>query len=126
MSCTGYVAPFLPEGPEREEALGLIRLGIKFRNQHSGRKRGFLFNYVKRLAAKDGVTSFGALVGELELEAARRNLYGERASPVEKVDRVWGLVTLHLPGKGEVRRTFHTLENIFSKVRTANTPMPGK
>ena len=102
----------LPAGPERDEILGLIRLGAHFKAQQVGKRPGLLARLVLDCARRAGPPySFAQLLDELALEAARRALHGEQASPVEKVDRVWQLATIHLPKHGGVPVPFKTLQN---------------
>ena len=41
----------MPDCPERDELLGLVRIGVAFQAQHCGRKAGFLRNYVEAIVA---------------------------------------------------------------------------
>jgi hypothetical protein len=54
---------------------------------------------------------------ELELEAARRELAGEKASPIEKVDRIWEVLTYHDPKKGRMQMPFGTLRNQLTQAK---------
>ena len=99
------------------ELLHLARLGAKFAEQHRGRRPGFLHRELVRVAAGRRLT-FDELLCELELDAARRALYG--AGPFEKIDRVWGLVTLHDPRKGRRQVAFGTVRNLLTKIRKAD------
>lgn len=101
------------------ELYELAELGRKFRAQQSrGRRPGFLRQHVAELVkrARSPMT-FEALLQELELEAALRESDGERASPVEKVDRIWGLLTIHVPSKGRRQIPFGTLRNTLTQSR---------
>lgn len=104
---------YVPAGPRRDELLALVRIGIKFERQHHvGKRPGCLAQMVLDCARRAGPPfSFAQLLDQLELEAARRELDGEQASPVERVDRIWELVTVHLPGQGRVQKPFKTLQN---------------
>lgn len=132
MSAIGYLVDNLPDGPERDELLELVRIGMRFRNQHIGRRPGPLAQLVQACARRAGQPySFEQLLEELERDAARRALYGETASPVEKVDRVWQLATIHLAKRGRVQVPFGTLRNhlttakkIFSPERFTPTAKP--
>jgi hypothetical protein len=113
---TGRLYSLLPEGPERDELLGFARMGVLWKRQHVGRRPGFLQNYVQGVVDRLGVKpTFPELLDELELEAARRNLHGERASPIEQVNRVWELITFHDPKKGRLQRTYKTFANKLAK-----------
>jgi hypothetical protein len=116
MNLTHYVETTLPPSPEREEILTLVRLGLSFqRQQNIGKKPGFLKNYLlKLLSAIEGPITFDRLLQELELEAARRNMYGEKASPIEKVDRVWQLVSYYHPRTGRQQIPFKSIRNKLS------------
>lgn len=111
-TATGTAAHYIPAGPKRDELLGLVRIGIKFKQQHAGKRPGCLAHLVLDCARRGGPPySFEQLLDELELEAARRELDGEGASPVEKIDRVWQLATVHTPARGRVQVPFATLRN---------------
>ncbi|MGE4124470.1 MAG: hypothetical protein AB7E59_04300 [Pusillimonas sp.] len=102
-----------------EEIYELAELGRKFRaQQRKGRRPGFLRQHVTSIIKRSQPNiSFERLLQELELEAARRESDGERASPVEKVDRIWGLLTIHHPSKGRTQIPFETLRNTLTKSR---------
>jgi len=112
-TATGLLVRYIPAGPKRDELMELVRIGSKFeRQQHIGKRPGCLAQLVLDCAGRTGPPySFAQLLDQLELEAARRELDGERASPIEKVDRIWQLVTVHLPGQGRVQKPFKTLQN---------------
>ena len=112
-TATGLLVRYVPAGPKRDELLALVRIGIKFGpQQRIGKRPGCLAQLVLDCARRAGPTySFAQLLDQLELEAARRELHGEQASPVEKVDRVWQLATAHLPKRGRVQVPFKTLQN---------------
>ena len=111
MTTTGYLFNNLPEGPERDEALGLIRIGLKFQGQQCGRRPDYFTRYLADVTRGLKRPTFSALLAELELCAARRERYGVAGNPVEKIDRLWKLATFHHPKKGRVQLTFKTLRN---------------
>lgn len=120
-TATGYAAKHLPPGDARDEIMVALRLGVKFRRQqHAGRRPGFLHRYIASLAAriKPPVT-FERLLEELELEAARRNLDadGEALPPVEIVNRVWELATYHHPKRGRLQVAFGSLRNYLTAAK---------
>ncbi len=101
----------IPAGPAREELARLVAIGRRFDTRRP-RGRGFLARHLAALVAGiAGPVSFERLLEELELEAARRNLRGAEASPIEKVDRCWELVTYHDPKRGRRQIPFATLRN---------------
>lgn len=116
MNLTRYVETALPPSPEREELLTLVRLGLSFQKQQRiGKKAGFLKDYLlKLLSTIEGPVTFDRLLQELELEAARRDMYGEEESPIEKVDRIWGLITYHHPRTGRQQLSFKSIRNKLS------------
>ena len=67
--------------------LHLARLGAKFAAQHRGRRPGFLHRTLRDVVGGRRLT-FDALLAELEIAAAKRELHGAHASPFEKVDRI--------------------------------------
>jgi hypothetical protein len=117
-TATGMAAKYLPPGAECDELLTLIRLGQRFRMNHVGKRPGALSRLICDCARRGGPPfTFEKLLGELELGAARRELHGEAASLVEKVDRVWGLATVHLPKRGRVQVPFSTLRNHLTQAK---------
>jgi hypothetical protein len=112
VNVTSYLET-LPPSPERDQVIGLVRLGLSFQQQqYKGRRPGPLKTYLLKLMGKmESTVTFDRLLEELELEAVRRNMYGTEASPIEKVDRVWQLVTYHHPRNGRQQLTFKTLRN---------------
>jgi len=98
------------------ELLRLARIGQKFREQQRGRRPGFLFRELQSLVAGRRL-GFEALLHELELAAARRELHGEQASPFEKVDRIWQVAVYHHPRHGRRQVAFGTVRNLLSKIR---------
>lgn len=118
MSATGYAAQHLPPGPERDEVLGLIRVGVKFSAQHNGSKPGFMHRYLLGLAnGMGGDLSFERLLLELRFEARRRALLGADKSPIEQVDESFELLTWHDPRRGRRQTPFGTLRNAWTGVR---------
>ena len=116
MSITSYIEETCPPGPEREELVTLVRLGLSFRKQQRiGKRPGFLKGYLlKLLPTIEDPVAFDRLLQELELEAARRDMYGEEESPIEKVDRIWGIITYHHPRAGRQQLTFKSIRNNLS------------
>lgn len=109
-TATGTAVRHIPPGELRDEILVLLRLGVKFKAQQVGKRPGFLARLVLDCARRAGPPySFKQLLDELELEAARRELNGEKASPVEKIDRVWQLITIHAPKRAQI--PFGTIRN---------------
>lgn len=114
---TGWCNAHLPRGKRRDEVLTLIRLGAKFKSQQCGKRPGVLARLVLDCARRAGPPySFAQLLDELEREAARRELHGERASPIEKVDRIWQLVTIHVKQR-RVQKPFKTFQNKLTVAR---------
>ena len=116
MNLTRYLETALPPSPEREEILTLVRLGLSFQKQQRiGKRPGFLKGYLQELLPKiEGPITFDLLLHELELEAARRDMYGEEESPIEKVDRVWETVVYHHPKTGRQLLSFKSIRNKLS------------
>jgi hypothetical protein len=116
MNLTHYVETALPPSPEREELLTLVRLGLSFQKQQRiGKRPGFLKDYLLKLLSRmEGPLTFDRLLQELELEAARRDMYGENESPIEKVDRVWEIISYHHPRTGRQQLSFKSIRNKLS------------
>ena len=129
-TATGMLVSFVPDGPQRDELLGLVRIGIKFDRQHIGKRPGALSRLVLNTARDAGPPySFESLLDGLERLAARREIHGETASCVERVDRVWCLMTIHLPKKGRVQVSFGTVRNHLSAAKkslSAEFPLAAK
>lgn len=118
MSVTGYVYDHLPEGPERDEALGLVRLGFRFAAQHNGKKPGFMACYLADLATRiHGPLTFESLLLELRIQALARSVNGEAESPIENVDLLFELLTYHHPRRGRLQMPFGTLRNYLTTVK---------
>ena len=130
-TATGTVARHMPAGAELDGVLVVIRAGVKFwKQQHAGKGPGQLSRLVLACARRAGAPySFEQLLWEFDLEAGRRAHAGERASPVEEVNRAWLLVTLHVHGRGRVQVPFGTLRNrltVARKILHAEIPVPPK
>lgn len=115
---TGTIVTHVPEGPDRDAILGLVRLGLQFQQQQTGKKPGYLANFILDCAQRAGPPfSFDQLLFEFNRLAAQRESDGEGASPVEKVSRSYQLVTLHIPKKGRVQVPFGTLRNHLTEAK---------
>ncbi|SFN32431.1 hypothetical protein SAMN05216386_0480 [Nitrosospira briensis] len=113
MNITSYLETALPPSPERDQLITLVRLGLSFQKHHRvGKRPGPLKAYLLKVTGRiDAPLTFDRLLEELELEAVRRGMHGTAASPVEKVDRVWEIITYHHPRAGRQQLTFKTLRN---------------
>lgn len=108
----------MPPGAARDEILYLVRIGWKFTAQHGGRRRGFLFKTIEESARRVGPPyRFDRVLEDLESSAIQRGRQGEAASPIEKVDRVWELVTFHHSRHGRTQRTFKHVRNLLTAVK---------
>lgn len=124
-TATGTAAQHLPPGDERDEIMVLLRLGADFRANHVGKRPGPLAHLIFDCARRAGPPyTFARLLDELELAAARRELHGVAASPVERVDRVWEQVTIHLPKQGRVQVPFSTVRNHMTKAKKILLEIP--
>jgi len=114
---------YIPAGPKRDELLGLVRIGIRFRDQQTGRRPGFLHRYiVDTVASMEQLWTFDALLAALELEAMRRS--EDCDVPIEHVSRAFELLTYHDPKKGRLQVTFGRLRNIFTDAKRENSRLP--
>ena len=68
------------------------------------------------IAASSNPT-FSNVLYELELAAIKREQEGEQASAIEKIDRIWGLVTWHHPKRGRLQMPFKTLRNKLTQAK---------
>ncbi len=123
---TEYLVATLPPGPERDEVISLMQIGQRFKAQQCGKRPGYLAQTLLAVARTVAPpVTFEKVLDELELAAARRSLYGESTSPIEKVDRVWELLTYHDPRQGRRQVTFKRLRNLVSGCKkTLRAPIP--
>lgn len=123
ITSTGAAAEYMPpDGPARDDLLGLVRLGLKFKAQQQGKRAGFLHTYLESLVSKMlPPVSFDELLAELSFQAARRQTLGVDASPIEKVDKTWEVLTWHDPRKGREQTPFGTIRNHLTKIRKTHT-----
>ena len=111
---TERLALLLPPGPELDEMVCLIRLGVQFRSQQAGRRPGALTRYLVNLVRGFGpACTFEQLLDCLEREAALHNIDTGAAGTisVENVNRVMEVVIFHDPRKGADEVPFGTLRN---------------
>lgn len=114
---------YIPSGPRRDELLGLVRIGITFKNQQTGRRPGFLHRYIVGIVGRMAQpVTFDGLLAELELEAVRRE--SDEGVPIERVSRSFLLITYHHPRKGRLQVAFGTLRNIFTQAKKDNSRLP--
>lgn len=120
---TGAAALYIRNGPERDEILGLIRIGIQFKRQHVGRRPGFLHRYIVDLVAQmPKPVTFAALLSELDLAAGRRAASDGWGEPIERVSRSFEELTYHDPKRGRQKIAFGTVMNYFTKAKKARFP----
>lgn len=112
---------------DSEQLAELVRIGQAFKDQQCGRRPGFLHEFVFQLIERiEKPLTFAKLLDELQLEATRREMYGEEDRPIEKVNRVWEIVTYHHPRKGRQQVTFKTLRNKFTTCKNRIFPIKPK
>lgn len=119
-TATGRLVAYIPAGPDLDELLGLVRIGLAFKGQQVGKRPGFLRRYICALVGQmEPPVTFNRMLDALELEAVRRNLSatGKDLPPIERVNRAMEHVTYHDPTRGRVNVTFGTLRNIFTRAR---------
>lgn len=117
-TATGCAGKYIPPGPERDQILTLIRLGQIFRDQHIGKKPGFMARYLTDLAARiDGPLTFESLLLELRIQSLTRSVDGESGNPIESVDLSFELLTYHHPRRGRLQMPFGTLRNYLTMVK---------
>lgn len=115
---TGRLVAYIPPGDELDEFLGLVRIGVKFAAQHTGKKPGALSHYLLGVVRSVGPDcTFEQLIDRLEDEMARHRLFGADSMCVENVNRVWEIVNFHDPRKGAVDITFGTLRNRLTEAK---------
>jgi hypothetical protein len=113
----------MPAGSARDELLGLVRIGVKFaRQQHAGRRPGFLHRYVAAIVSSTAAPTFERLIEALELAATRRN--GGDENPIEHCSRSFSLLTYHDPRRGRLQVTFGRLRNIFTEAKREHSRLP--
>jgi hypothetical protein len=117
---TGAAAEHLPpDGQARDELLGLIRIGLRFRaSQDAGGHPGPLQVYLTGLVRRIGQpVTFERLLLELAYESSRRELFGATASPVESLNRSMETLIYHHPRRGRIHVPFKTIRNTLTKVK---------
>jgi len=106
----------VPPGRARNEVLRLVDIGARFQRNHTGRPTGALMKVISACVSRVDRLTFNDLLYELELEAAKRSLRGESASPIHRVDRLFEIVVYHSKtGRKEV--AFSTVRNILTKAK---------
>lgn len=121
MSATGYLFDNLPDGPERDELLGLIRVGLAFRGQQCGRKPDQITNYIADLVSKLSKPTNAALLERLE-SASTKHDYGANEVAVVLVNRVFEVVQFHHPRRGTVEISFKRLQNVMTIAKKIHAP----
>ena len=123
MSTTGYCGLHLPEGPERDKALGLIRIGLKFQAQQTGRKPDAVTQYIALLVKQLPQASFANLLEKLEAESSRHDAAAGECI-CTKVNRVHEVSTFFHPIRGIIEMPFGTLRNKFTQTKFMVKPKP--
>lgn len=119
---TGALVRFVPEGPEHDELLMLVRTGITFKRNHVGRRPGFLHRYIAGIVASMAAPTFERLLEALELAATRRN--GGHENPIEHCSRSFSLLTYHDPRHGRKQVTLARVRNIFTEAKREHSRLP--
>ncbi len=101
---------------DNQETEKLIALAMKFKAQQKGKRPEFIQRYVNQKVSQMKDPSFSELLYQLELDAIKRDREGERASPIEKIDRVWEVLTYH-DKKRRIQICFSTLKNKFYRTK---------
>lgn len=115
-TATGYCAEYLPEGPERDEALGLIRVGLIFRAEQRGRKPDAITAYLALLVREMPKPSFRTLLEKLEADSARHD-YGAGECVCVGINRVHEVATFFHPKRGELEISFPSLIVKLSRLK---------
>ena len=111
----------------KEELIDLASVAIPFKQQQKkGKRPEYLQRYISGIVSGMPEPTFKELLHQLGLAAARRELKGEKASPIEKVDRVFELVTYHSPRKGRIQTPFGTIWNHLTKAKKNKFTVLGK
>ena len=111
---TGTLVSYVPAGSERDELLGLVRVGIRFAGNHGGSQRGFLHRHVVGLVRDmPGPVTFESLIVALEREAFE----GEGRQPTQRVSRALEEVTYQDPTRGSRKVSFGWLGNILTAAK---------
>ena len=116
-SATGALVRCVPEGPEREELLRLVRIGVEFaRRQQLGRPRNALYAHVVAVVGRmPAPVTFDALVAELQLDAR------SGGTPILHVSRSFATVTYETERKDQIEITFGRLRNVLTDAKKENS-----
>ena len=118
MSATGDLVRVCPPCDELPGLLVLVRLGQRFQAHQCGKRPEFLARYVAELVAKmESPPTFERLLREMEFQAVRRATLGQTASPIEKIDREFGLLTYWNPKKGRLQTGFENVRKKFNAAK---------
>jgi hypothetical protein len=120
MSAADFALDNLPDSPEKDEILGLLRVMAAWKKNHCGRRPGAVHKYLMEVA--DGLgdnLSFDALVLELRYRLLRGhgNYANSADGLLDDVDTAEQTVTWCEPGKDCRTMPFSTLANKWTKVR---------
>lgn len=121
-TATGTLARLVPPGPELDELLGLVRIGVAFKAQrHVGKRPGALANLILDCARRAGPPyRFESVLVELAFAAQRRALLGDRSSIVLDVDKRDEVVTIS-ESRGSREVPFKTLQNHLTTAKKKTT-----
>lgn len=111
---------------DKQELVQMAKSYMRFKEQQKGKRPEFIQRYIAGIVSGMPKPTFKELLHQLELAAARRELKGEKASPIEEVNRVWELVTYHHPRKGRIQTPFGTIRNHLTKAKKNKFTAAGK
>jgi hypothetical protein len=120
MSATGFASAHLPDSPEKDEILGMVRIVTAWRANHCGRRPGPVHRYLCEVASGLGDNlSFDALVLDLRFRLLRGHGNDSNSADMilDDVDTAEQTVTWCEPWKDCYTMPFSTLRNKWTKVR---------
>ena len=122
-TATGCVARHVPPGDDRDRLLGLVRLGVRFQEQHCGKRPGYLHRYIVGIVANmPPPVTFAGLLAELDLATSHRSAGDGRGEPIERLSRTWEQLTYHDPKHGRQQIGFVALRKYLTKAKNARSP----
>ena len=102
---------------DKKQLIELSKLAISFKNQQVVKRPETFSRFLTSIVKHMPNPTFNNVLYQLELAAIKREQEGEQASCIEKLDRIWQLVTWHHPKRGRLQMPFKTLRNKLTQAK---------